>query len=217
MTARPTTSEIARSLSRSDPVLRRLIRRTGPHPLPRGPKGFPALVRAIIYQQISGAAGDAIVRKIVAAHGRPGLPPAEWFLGRSDGDLRACGISPQKLRYLRDLSAQTLDGRLDFARLPRASDEEVIEHLTGVLGIGRWTAQMYLIFAMNRQDVLPTGYLGVQKAVQRAWGFKSLPAPRTMERLGRRWAPYRSHASYYLWRSLEVDLPVPPSDRNLRG
>lgn len=105
--------------------------------------------------------------------------------------------------YLRDLAAHVLDGRLDLRRTSRRSDAEVVEELTSVMGIGLWTAQMYLIFSLHRPDVIPSGDLGVRKAVGKAWGYRALPAESTVERHARRWAPYRSHAAYYLWRSLD--------------
>ena len=117
--------------------------------------------------------------------------------------LRAAGVSPQKMRYLHDLAAHVVEGRLDLRRLSRRTDAEVLDELTAVRGIGVWTAQMYLIFSLHRPDVIPSGDLGVRKAVGKAWGYRIVPAPKTVERHARRWTPYRSHAAYYLWRSLE--------------
>jgi DNA-3-methyladenine glycosylase II len=200
--ARPSATEIARHLSRSDPVLAEVIRRGGPRDLPTRGAGFPTLAQAILFQQISGAAGAAILRRLRSAHGGPRFPPPEWFLTVSPKVLRAAGVSPQKVRYLRDLAARVADGRLDLRRLSREPDAQVIEQLTAVLGIGLWTAQMYLIFSLHRPDVIPSGDLGVRKAVENAWGYRTLPAEVTVERHARRWTPYRSHAAYYLWRSL---------------
>lgn len=106
------------------------------------------------------------------------------------------------MRYLRDLGQRVASGRLKLRSLTRRTDREVVEALTAVKGIGVWTAQMYLIFSLHRPDVLPSGDLGVRKAVGKAWKYGGVPAPRTVERHGRAWAPYRSHAAYYLWRSL---------------
>jgi DNA-3-methyladenine glycosylase II len=198
----PDPVEVAAYLARADPVLAAIVDRLGPLDLPHDGAGFPSLVRAIVFQQISGAAGAAIMRRIRAAYGRRGFPSVAWFQGSSPASLRAAGLSPQKLSYVHDLARHVSDGRLDFAQLPALPDDEVVEALTAVKGIGPWTAQMYLIFSLHRPDVLPAGDLGVRKAVGRAWGFRSLPAERTVERLGRRWAPYRSYASYYLWQSL---------------
>jgi DNA-3-methyladenine glycosylase II len=200
---RPSARQIARHLSGSDPVLAKLIRRGGPTDLPSRGAGFPTLAQSILFQQISGAAGASILRRLRASHGGPGFPPPTWFQTLSSDDYRAAGVSPQKMRYLRDLAAHVLDGRLDLRHVARRSDAEVIEELTGVMGIGLWTAQMYLIFSLHRPDVFPSGDLGVRKAVGRAWGYRSMPAESTVDRHARRWTPYRSHAAYYLWRSLD--------------
>lgn len=201
--APPSAHEIARQLSRSDPVLARLIGRGGPTDLPSRGAGFSTLARAILFQQISGAAGAAILRRLRARHGGPGFPPPDWFRAVSSTLLRQAGVSPQKIRYLRDLGRQVADGRLNLRQLSRQPDTQVIEELTAVRGIGLWTAQMYLIFSLHRPDVFPSGDLGIRKAVGRAWAYRSLPAVRTVERHARLWAPFRSHAAYYLWRSLD--------------
>lgn len=203
--ARPKTSakEIARQLARSDPVLAGLIGRGGPTELPSRGAGFPTLAQSILFQQISGAAGAAILRRLRAAHGGPGFPPPEWFATVSTDVLRAAGVSPQKMRYLQDLGGHVAEGRLNLRRLAGRPDSEVIEELTSVRGIGAWTAQMYLIFSLHRPDVFPSGDLGIRKAVGKAWGYRGLPAERTVERHARPWAPFRSHAAFYLWRSLE--------------
>lgn len=201
---RPSKQKIARHLSRSDPVLAKLIRHGGPTELPSRGAGFPTLAQSILFQQISGAAGASILRKLKAAHGGPGFPEPEWFQRVSTDVLRTAGVSPQKMRYLRDLAGHVVEGRLNLRKLSQRSDEEVLDQLTSVRGIGVWTAQMYLIFSLHRPDVFPSGDLGIRKAVERAWGYRSLPAVRTVERLGRRWTPYRSHAAFYLWRSLDA-------------
>jgi DNA-3-methyladenine glycosylase II len=198
----PSARKIAKHLSSADPVLAKLIRRGGPTKLPSRGAGFPVLAQSILYQQISGAAGDAILRRLRAAHGGPGFPPPEWFSTISPDVLRRAGVSPQKIRYLRDLGARVAEGRLNLRRLAGRSDSEVIEELTSVMGIGLWTAQMYLIFSLHRPDVFPSGDLGIRKAVGNAWGYRALPAVRTAERRARTWAPFRSHAAFYLWRSL---------------
>lgn len=205
MTGPPSSSTraIARFLARADPMLARLIQYGGPAGLPSRGAGFPTLARAILFQQISGAAGAAILRRLQSAHGGPGFPPPEWFQSVSPAVLRKAGVSPQKMSYLKDLGTRVAQGRLDLRQLARRPDPEVIEALTAVRGIGLWTAQMYLIFSLHRPDVLPSGDLGIRKAVGRAWGYRSVPAASTVERHARAWAPFRSHASYYLWRSLE--------------
>lgn len=192
-------------LGRVDPRLRVVIRRVGRRGIPRSVSGFPGLARSIIFQQISGAAGEAIWRRVVAAGGRGGFPPTEWFVDTPTERLRAAGLSPQKIGYLKDLAARLTDGRLKLARLPRVPDEEVVRLLTEVRGIGRWTAQMYLLFRLGRPDVLPSADLGLRKAVQKLLELRELPSEQTVDRIGRRWSPFRSYATYYLWRSLEVE------------
>jgi DNA-3-methyladenine glycosylase II len=195
-------------LTASDPRLARLIRGAGWQEPPRHPAGFPALVRSIIFQQISGSAGAAILRRVIAVSGGKEVPSPRWFQDAPESSLRSAGLSPQKISYLRDLSSRVLDGRLPLEQLLDLPDEEVVQRLTEVRGIGEWTAQMYLMFHLGRPDVLPTGDLGLRKAVGRLHRMKSLPAPSTVARLGRAWAPYRSHATFYLWRSLEDREPV---------
>ena len=202
---RASARTIALHLRRADPHLEEVIRRTGVRRPYRAPPGFGALVRAIIYQQISGAAGSAILRRVIEAGGAGGIPEPPWFEKAPDALLRGAGVSPQKIRYLRDLAEEVVSGRLRFAELAVLGDDEVIEVLTRVRGIGRWTAQMYLLFNLGRPDVLPTGDLGLRRAVQRLHGLRAPPAESTLLRIGRRWAPYRSHATFYLWRSLELD------------
>lgn len=168
----------------------------------RGSRGFEALAEAIIYQQISGAAGDAILRRLRRSAGARRCPPARWFLKAGEVKLRACGLSPQKLGYLQDLARRVEEHALDLRALADHDDEQAIAALTEVHGIGRWTAEMYLIFALRRPDVLPVDDLGVKKAIARVYGFRELPSRRTMLRLGEPWRPYRSYATHYLWRSL---------------
>jgi DNA-3-methyladenine glycosylase II len=205
---------IAQHLRRSDPLLGAVIDRIGTRTPPSAAPGFRALARAIIYQQISGAAGDAILNRVRAASGARVFPPPRWFRDTPEATLRSAGLSPQKVRYLQALSRDILEGSLRLNELPSRSDEEVLAELTRLHGVGRWTAQMYLLFNLGRPDVLPTGDLGLRKAVQRLLGMKRLPAERTVERWGRRWAPYRSHATFYLWRSLA--RPAPPVPRKAR-
>ncbi len=208
----------ARHLATADPVLAKLVRRCGPLELRRHPGGFPTLVRSIVFQQISGAAGAAILRRLRSIDGGSELPPPAWFVRAEEEVLARAGLSPQKRRYIRDLADRVHSGRLDLSRLAEAPDPDVIASLTEVHGIGVWTAQMYLIFALNRPDVLPSGDLGLRKAVADAWGYRALPAPRTVERLGRAWAPYRSYAAEYLWASLDDrGRPGPPTPRAEEG
>jgi DNA-3-methyladenine glycosylase II len=198
--------EGAQHLRRSDPVLARVINEVGtyrPSPPHRGTH-FSALMRAIVYQQLSGKAAATILGRVHGLYG--GRPPTpRKLLATPEVALRGAGLSTQKLGYLRDLASRVDDGRLPVAKLGRLTDAQAIEVLTGVKGIGRWSAQVYLMFRLERPDVLPEGDLGIQKAIQRAYGLKKLPDPSRVERIGAAWAPYRTLASWYLWRSLDVD------------
>lgn len=186
---------------KADPRLREVIKQTGarrPHFDKRHP--FDALVRAVISQQLSTKAADTIRGRVLAL--MPVLTP-EALLALPVADLRAAGLSGQKVAYLRDLSERVIDGRLDIHALHRLSDEEVIEVIVAVKGFGRWTAQMFLMFCLHRPDVLPTGDLGIVKGCQHVLGMKRRPSVRTMERAAKAWQPYRSIACWYLWRTFE--------------
>jgi len=191
-------------LVRSDPVLAGIVKKVGPCRLQRhrGGNAYWYLSRAILRQQISGYAAAAIERRIRERF-KGTLRPAH-VLGASDAELRALGLSRQKAGYLRDLSTRASDG-LRLHRLGRMKDERLIETLTVVKGIGRWTVEMLLIFRLGRSDVLPVGDYGIQKAMQRAYGMRKLPKPERMRKIAEPWRPYRSIACWYLWRSLEFD------------
>jgi DNA-3-methyladenine glycosylase II len=159
-------------------------------------------MRAIVYQQLSGKAAATILGRVHGLYaGR--APTPRQLLATHDDALRGAGLSSQKLSYLRDLAARVDDGRLPVAKLGRLSDAQAIEVLTGVKGIGKWSAQVYLMFRLERPDVLPEGDLGIQKAIQRAYGLKKLPDPARVQKIGAAWAPYRTVASWYLWRLLD--------------
>jgi len=190
-----------RYLMRKDPRLVEVIKRTGrqrPNFSDRDP--FDALVSAVISQQLSTKAAATIRARVLALV--PRLTP-EALLAIPVPDLRTAGLSGQKAAYLRDLSERVIDGRLDLAHLETLTDDEVIEAIVAVKGFGRWTAQMFLMFSLHRPDVLPTGDLGIVKGFQNVLGMKSRPSIRTMERAAKVWQPYRSIASWYLWRTLE--------------
>ena len=189
-------------LKKSDPVLRAIIERVGPCRMEFGPAEFHSLAEAIVYQQLNGKAAVTIFKRFAALAGEPLTP--EGILRLSDADLRGVGLSKQKSAYLRDLSAKTREGRLDFAQLPGLSDDEVIKHLTQVKGIGVWTAHMFLMFSLRRPNVLPTGDYGIQMAIKKHYKKRKLPKPKDMEKIARAWDPYRSVACWYLWRSLDI-------------
>ena len=189
-------------LKKSDPVLRAIIERVGPCRMQFAPAEFTRLAEAIVYQQLNGKAAATIFDRFVALAGDPLTP--EGILKLTDAQMRGVGLSKQKSSYLKDLAAKTAAGELNFARLPDLSDDEVIEHLTQVKGIGVWTAHMFLMFSLRRPDVLPTGDYGVQMAVKKHYRKRKLPKPKDMEKIARAWAPYRSIACWYMWRSLDI-------------
>lgn len=189
-------------LKKSDPILRAIIERVGPCRIEYGPAEFASLAEAIVYQQLNGKAAVTIFNRFAALAGDPLTP--EGILKLSDEQLRNVGLSKQKSAYLKDLAAKTAAGLLDFTRLPELSDAEVIEHLTQVKGIGVWTAHMFLIFSLRRPDVLPTGDYGVQVAMKKHYRKRKLPKPKDMEKIAKAWAPYRSMACWYMWRSLDI-------------
>ncbi len=197
--------QAAQELCRSDPALARLIARIGPCQLRTTPRGhyFRALVEAILYQQLSGKAAATILSRFRALYPSGRFPTAGQIISTPQSRLRAAGLSKQKISYLKDLSARVLDGSFPLRRLAVLKDEEVIGHLTQVKGIGRWTAEMFLMFCLGRTDVLPLQDLGIRKAAQKAYGFRSPPSAHTLERLGRRWKPFRSVACWYLWASVD--------------
>ena len=189
-------------LKKSDPVLRAIIERVGPCRMEYGVPEFCSLAEAIVYQQLNGKAAVTIFNRFAALAGEPLTP--EGILKLSDTQLRSVGLSKQKSAYLKDLAAKTAAGLLDFTRLPDLTDEEVIQHLTQVKGIGVWTAHMFLMFSLRRPNVLPTGDYGVQVAIRKHYKKRKLPKPKDMERIAKAWAPYRSVACWYMWRSLDI-------------
>jgi DNA-3-methyladenine glycosylase II len=189
-------------LKKADPVLRAIIERVGPCRMKFDEPEFCNLAEAIVYQQLNGSAAATIFERFAALAGDPITP--EGILKLSDEQLRSVGLSKQKSAYLKDLSAKTAAGLLDFTRLPELSDEEVIQHLTQVKGIGEWTSHMFLMFSLRRPNVLPTGDYGVQMAMKKHYKKRKLPKPDVMEKIAKSWVPYRSIACWYMWRSLDI-------------
>ncbi len=191
-----------RVLARRDPVIRDLMRRYGACGLAAAQHAepFTALVHAIVSQQLSTKAAATIAARVDAL---VAIPTPRAFAAVTDAQLRAAGLSGQKVAYIRDLCARIEDGSLPLDRLDTLSDDAVIEALTRVKGIGRWTAEMFLMFRLHRPDVLPVGDLGIVKAVQRAYNLRTLPTPDRLARIGEPWRPYRSVACWYLWASLD--------------
>ena len=189
-------------LKQCDPVLRAIIERVGPCRMEFGVPEFCSLAEAIVYQQLNGKAAVTIFKRFAALAGDPLTP--EGILKLSDAQLRSVGLSKQKSAYLKDLAAKTAAGLLDFSRLHELTDDEAIQHLTQVKGVGVWTAHMFLIFSLRRPNVLPIGDYGVQVAMKKHYKKRKLPKAKDMEKIARAWAPYRSIACWYMWRSLDI-------------
>ena len=192
-----------RILLRRDPILAALIREYGPCGLAAAQRAdhFSALVRAIVFQQLSTKAASTIYSRMVALLPNGDLTPAA-LAAVSDDQLRAAGISRQKGGYLRDLCDKVQAGVVPLDELERMDDEQVVVALTKIKGIGRWSAEMFLMLRLHRPDVLPVGDLGILNAVKKVYGLRKKPTPDRLRRLGEAWKPYRSVASWYLWRSL---------------
>ena len=193
-----------RYLKRIDPVLARVIEIVGPCRIQLRTEGthFQALARAIVFQQLSGKAAGTILSRFNALY--PDNSPApEAVLATSDEQMRAVGLSRQKIAYLRDLSLKVETGALPLDAVEHMTDDDLIDHLVQVKGIGRWTAQMFLMFRLGRPDVLPELDLGVQNAIRRAYRMRKRPTPKQVKRIGAKWSPHSSVACWYLWRSLE--------------
>jgi DNA-3-methyladenine glycosylase II len=194
-------------LRAADPVLSGVIDRVGPYRarVATGGTHFGAVVRSIVYQQLSGSAAATIHGRVLGLFdGREPTPRA--LLKLDDTVLRGAGLSGQKTAYVKDLASHAASRRFPLERLHEFGDDEVIATLTAVKGVGRWTAQMFLMFRLGRADVLPDLDLGIQKGIQRAYGLRRLPTPPQVLKRGAPWAPYRTIASWYLWRLL--DLPA---------
>lgn len=190
-------------LREADPVLRAIIDQVGAYQIQFRDPDFETLVKSIVYQQLSGRVAGVIFGRVTDAAG--GRLTPEGILKLRPVRMRTLGLSGQKTAYIRDLARHARDGRVVFEELARLPDEAVIERLTAVKGIGVWTAHMFLIFALRRPNVLPTGDLGIRNAIRKAYGLLELPKPAEMETLSEPWRPYRTVASWYLWRSLEPD------------
>ncbi len=199
-----------RALAASDPTMAALIGRVGEIDLAtrlerrreeRPADAYGALLRAIVGQQLSTKAARTIYLRVLDLFGGA-TPSPEQLLEAEEGELRACGLSGRKTEYLRDLAGHVLGGELELDRLEELGDEEAIAEIVAVRGLGRWTAEMFLIFHLQRPDVLSGGDLGIRKAVQVEYGLEEMPAPARVLEIGEPWRPHRSLASLYLWESL---------------
>jgi DNA-3-methyladenine glycosylase II len=205
-----------RFLMRTDPVLATVIRQVGPCTLPDIPRQppFMALAEAIASQQLSVKAADTIFNRFCALFAPDNIPDPHRLLQLQDEAIRAAGFSRSKVLFLRDLAAHVTEERLALDRLHELEDELVLEQLTAVKGIGQWTAEIFLMFRLQRPDVFPVDDLGLVKAAQRLYGLRQRPTRKKLLKMSEAWRPYRSVAAWYLWRSLS--LPTTSTESSTR-
>lgn len=199
-------AKVMRELSQADRRLARIIKKVGSFPTkrPKPQHPFAVLLRAIVYQQLATKAAAAIFARVVAL-GANGFPTPEEILALDETALRGAGLSRQKIAAAKDLAARTIDGTVpDLKSIRRMSEEEILERLTRVHGIGEWSVQMFLMFQLGRPDVLPVMDYGLRKGFQNVYGLDDVPKPKAVLDHGERWRPYRSIASWYLWRAAEM-------------
>jgi len=206
-----------RHLRKSDPILAAVIKNAASiisswDPVGKRPNHFKSLVVAIINQQLSGKAAATIQKRFEAlfvaplgATRRKKFPTPEEVLAMPAAKMRKCGLSKMKVSFIKDLARKVIDGTVDFRAMKKWSDEEVIAHLTRVKGIGRWTAEMFLMFSLGRDDIFSYGDLGLRNAMQKLYKLRAHPTPAQAEKISAAWKPYRTLASRYLWASLEVE------------
>lgn len=197
------------ALTAADESLAELIERVGPYHLELRPlpSPFQALMRSIVYQQLSGKAAATIYRRVLELFPDDGRPHPRHIIEVPDEDLRGAGLSRTKVKAVKDLADKTLGGIVpEREALHALSDEEIIERLTAVYGVGRWTVEMLLIFYLGRPDVLPVTDLGVRKGFKLTYGLEELPSPSALREYGQNWEPYRSVASWYLWRAVDTQF-----------
>lgn len=193
-------SEKAIKFLKKDPKLAKIICQVGEYEISLVKNPYRSLIDAIITQQLSGAAADSISRKFQKLYQR--YPKPIDVINTSDSKLRSAGLSKMKVTYIKDLSEKIQSKELRIGSLKDKSDEEAISHLTQVKGIGRWTAEMFLIFSLGRSDVLPVGDLGLKKGIQRLYSMPDLPEKEKIEEIAEKWRPYRTVATWYIWKSL---------------
>ena len=201
-----TDTSAERHLARVDPVMRRLIRSVGPFTLmPRNRRTpFESLARAIAYQQLHDKAAESILRRFIALCPGRRFPKPDELLAMKSEAIRQAGFSHPKIAALRDLAAKTMDGTVPTNRVIRGLDDDaIVERLVAVRGIGRWTVEMLLIFQLGRPDVLPVDDFGVRNGYRIVYGLRTMPTPKEVLQYGERWKPYRTAASWYLWRAAD--------------
>jgi DNA-3-methyladenine glycosylase II len=202
--ALPYAADVAsKHIAKRDPVMRGIVKMCGPLALEVRGQPYESLLRAILYQQLAGPAAAAIERRFLALFNNT-IPTPPQLADLADEAFRGAGVSRQKMGYMRSLGEEYASGRLKDAVIRRASDEDVIEMVTRVKGVGRWTADMVLMFCLGRPDVLPVGDLGVRAGMKLAYGLDDLPKPDVMERIAAPWQPFRSAATWYLWRRGDI-------------
>lgn len=202
--------QVMRELSRADRRLARIIRKVGSFPTqrPKPQHPYQVLLRAIVYQQLNGKAASTIFGRVKAL-GANGFPTPEEISQLDETKLRGAGLSRQKIAAVKDLAAKTLDGTVpSLKEIRRLSEEEILERLTKVRGIGEWSVQMFLMFQLGRPDVLPIHDYGLRRGFQHIYGLDDVPKPQAVLEYGERWRPYRSIASWYLWRAAEQMRPA---------
>lgn len=200
-------SEALRHLRRVDPVMAQLIRRAGPYEVcpERGVGPYEALVQAVAHQQLTGKAAQTILGRFYALYGGDCCPEPARLFETPDERLRGCGFSRAKAASLKDIAARTLDGTIPPRRsLARMKNEAIIERLVEARGVGRWTVEMFLMFTLGRPDVLPVDDYGIRLGYKIAYGKRTLPKQKALAKLGEIWAPYRTTASWYLWRAVDM-------------
>jgi len=199
-------AQVMETLSRADRRLARIIRKVGSFPTkrPKAQHPYAVLMRAIVYQQLNGKAASTIFSRVKALSANGDVPTPEEILRATKRKLRRAGLSRQKIAAVKDLAAKTLDGTVpSLKEIRRMSEEEILERLTQVRGIGEWSVQMFLMFQLGRHDVLPIHDYGLRRGFQHIYGLDDVPKPQAVLEHGERWRPYRSIASWYLWRAVE--------------
>lgn len=187
--------------------MRRLIKQVGPCELKPDRKRSPyeALVRAVAHQQLNGIAAETITRRFIALFPGKRFPAPEDLATVTDEQIRAAGFSRAKLAAIRDISAKALDGTVPTRRvIAKWSDDEIVDHLSQCRGVGRWTVEMFLMFTLGRQDVLPVDDFGVQNGFRLAYGLEAMPKPKELLAFGEKWRPHRTTAAWYLWRAVDL-------------
>jgi len=188
-------------LCKVDSNLEKIIKIVGKYSINIRNDPFQSLVESIIYQQLAGKAANAIYNRFINYYNNKQITPT-LILNSHNDNLKKVGLSNRKIDYLKDLALHVYDGRINLEELPKMNDEEIINKLVNVKGIGRWTSEMFLIFSLGRQDILPVTDLGVRKAIQKIYSLSELPKPNIMMEIAKPWRPYRSIATWYLWKFL---------------